>query len=163
MVHGGPGTRKSFLAKCINEVALEYRFTIGCIAPTAIAASNLPNGKTAHNFCGIPITHHKDTYLEKPSPTKLSMLQNQVQHNTLALLLIDEISNLGPVMFGLIENRIRPIMENDEMYGGLAVIAMGDFSQLPPVRPADTLFCNIEMASRKNLYESKQSRFWSKM
>lgn len=143
MVHGGPGTGKSFLAKCINELALEYRFTIGCIAPTGIAASNLPNGRTAHNFCGIPITHRKDTYLEKPSPTNLSMLQNRVQHNTLALLLIDEISNLGPVMFGHIENRMRHIMDNDDLYRGLTVIAMGDFFQLPPVRPAETLYSAI--------------------
>ncbi len=140
LVHGGPGTGKSFLAKCIYEVALKYQFTIGCIAPTGIAASNLPNGRTAHNFCGIPITHCKDAYLEKPSPTNLSALQNRVQHTTLALLLIDEISNLGPVMFGHIENRMRHIMENDELYGGLAVIAMGDFFQLPPVRPAETLY-----------------------
>ena len=33
ILHGGPGTGKSFLAKCIKELANESHFTIGCLAP----------------------------------------------------------------------------------------------------------------------------------
>jgi hypothetical protein len=50
-------TGKSFLAKCINELVLEYKFTMGCMAPSDIAASNLPEGRIIHNICGIPVSY----------------------------------------------------------------------------------------------------------
>jgi hypothetical protein len=142
-LHGGPGTGKSFLEKCIDELALEYKFTIGCMAPTGIAASNLPEGRTIHNFCGIPVSNSNDSCLEKPTVTTLNNLRDRTQVSTIGLVLIDEISNVGPRLFGHINTRLQHIMENDEFFGGLAVVTMGDLLQLPPVRPAETLYSGI--------------------
>jgi hypothetical protein len=139
ILHGGPGTGKSFLAKCIKELANESHFTIGCLAPTGIAASNLPDGRTIHNFCGIPVSHSGDRMLEKPTASTLSILKERAQADTIALLVIDEISNVGPRLFAHVHTRMQHIMENDDAFGDLAVIAMGDFFQLPPVRPSETL------------------------
>ncbi|KAK4013697.1 hypothetical protein OUZ56_026249 [Daphnia magna] len=45
LVHGGPGTGKSFLTRCINNAAqeMEMEYSIMCVAFTGIAAANLPN------------------------------------------------------------------------------------------------------------------------
>lgn len=139
ILHGGPGTGKSFLAKCIKELANESHFTIGCLAPTGIAASNLPNGRTIHNFCGISVSHSGDRMLEKPTASTLSILKERAKVDTIALLVIDEISNVGPRLFAHVNTRMQHIMENDDAFGDLAVIAMGDFFQLPPVCPSETL------------------------
>ncbi len=143
LVHGGPGTGKSFLAECIHQAATDLNLEIGCIAPTGIAASSLPNGRTIHNFGGIPPYRKKGKYLEKLNPTKLLSIQERAQHLKLALLIIDEISFVGPEMFAQVDRRLRQIMQNNEPFGGLAVIITGDFFQLPPIAPAETLYAAL--------------------
>jgi hypothetical protein len=70
------------------------------MAPTGIAASNLPEGRKIHNFCGIPVSHNSDVCLEKPKTTTLNNLRDRAQALTIALLLVDEIKNVGPRLFG---------------------------------------------------------------
>ena len=77
--------------------------------------------------------------LEKPTASTLSILKERAQVDTIALLVIDEISNVGPRLFAHVHTRMQHIMENDEAFGDLAVIAKGDFFQLPPVCPSETL------------------------
>jgi hypothetical protein len=36
--------------------SLLFQYNIACIAPTGIAASNLPGGSTIPNFCGITVS-----------------------------------------------------------------------------------------------------------
>jgi hypothetical protein len=104
------------------------------MAPTGIAASYLPEGRTIHNFCRIPVSNSNDSCLEKPTVTTLQNLRDRAQASTIALVLIDEISNVGPRLYGHINTRLQPIMENDEFFGGLAVVTIGDLFQLPHVR-----------------------------
>ncbi len=143
LVHGGPGTGKSFLAECIHEAAVEQGLETGCMAPTGNAASKLPNGRTAHNFCGIPMIRSHLIFLEKLNLAKLFTLQNHAQKEKLVVLIIDEISFVGPEFFAQIEFCMRQIMGNNKPFGGIAVIIMGDFFQLPPVAPAQTLYAAL--------------------
>lgn len=143
LVHGGPGTGKSFLTKCIDSVARTAGLKIGCMAPTGIAASNLPAGRTIHNFCGFPLIRKMDHYVTKPNNQKLASIQCRAGTNTLALVIIDEISNMGPELLGQVEKRLRDMMDNDRPFGGLSVLLMGDFFQLPPVIPGETLYSAV--------------------
>jgi hypothetical protein len=143
LIHGGPGTGKSFLAECIQESATEHKFTIACVAPTGIAASNLPNGRTMHNFASVPMFHDTRIFLPKLNALKLTTIQERAQHETMACKIIDEISFVGPEMFAQDEIRMKQIMNSDEMFGGVAIIIMGDFNQLPPVAPAESLYAAL--------------------
>jgi hypothetical protein len=49
------------------------------------------------------------------------------------LLVIDEISMVPVDLLGHLNHRLQVIMENQSLFGGLVVVMMGDFRQLPPV------------------------------
>ena len=109
-----------------------------------MAANNLPNGMTIHKMFGFPFdaAQEKIDFLVGPSHVNLSKLRSRFDTNTLCLLIIDEISFVGSNFFGRLEQRLREIMaEKDLPFGGLAVLLLGDFFQLPPVAATSlTLF-----------------------
>lgn len=63
-------------------------------------------------------------YLPKPNDLILATMQENAQNETLALILIDEISNIGPEMFAQIEMRMRQIMQSDLPFGGVSRAAV---------------------------------------
>ena len=50
LILGGPGTGKTTLLKKIIVELLEKKLNVQALAPTGIAARNLPNGKTVDSF-----------------------------------------------------------------------------------------------------------------
>ncbi len=139
LVHGGPGTGKTFLAQCIYEEAHDLHLGMACMAPTGIAASGEPEGRTIHNLALVPIYRKTHMYLPKLNALQLATLQERIQHQTLALLYIDEISFVSPELLAQVDHRAREIMGNNEPFGGLGVIITGDFDQIPPIPPAESL------------------------
>lgn len=59
-----------------------------------------------------------DRYVTKPNNQKLASIQCRASTNTLALVIIDEISNMGPELLGQVEKRLRDMMGNDRPFGG---------------------------------------------
>ena len=74
------------------------------------------------------------------STNSLNRLRNKIDVASLGVLVIDEISYISPEFLGQIDKRMRQIMGVDEDFGGLLVILMGDFYQLPPVAASYTLY-----------------------
>ena len=138
LVHGGPGTGKSFLTHCIVQAAEEMGFTVACMAPTGIATKTLPNGRTIHNYLGINPMAKLGTFYSLLQGEQLIRSQNRLKHKTLAIVILDEMSYIGHQMHAQIDKRLRNIMGVDEPYGGLTVILLGDSFQLPPVNPGET-------------------------
>ena len=69
------------------------------------------------------------------------------------MLVIDEISYISPEALGQIDNRLRQLMGKPESpFGGLAVLLMGDFYQLPPVAEP----YNLYSATMKLLVDRKE-------
>lgn len=149
LVHGGPGTGKSFLTKRIQERAEEMGLQIACMALTGIAAGIMPQGTTCHHRLAIRCgtTHRRPTPLQRE---KLLQLQCKLQKESLAMVIIDEVSFVTPEMLDIIAGRLAEIMGVDSIDPApgdvsaptpepLAIVLMGDFFQLPPV-PPDTLF-----------------------
>jgi hypothetical protein len=100
-------------------------------------------GERYTTFSPFPSATITDYIYQNQKNLKLLTLQQQAQHLTLALLIIDEISNVGPEMLAQIELRIRQIMENDLPFGGIAQLYLGYFFQIPPVSPAETLYHDV--------------------
>jgi len=141
LIHGGPGTGKSFLIKKIVETAGTYNLRVVCMALTGIAAGLLPDGDTCHHTLCLSIAA-TDHYPRPLKPEKLTQLRNSLDRDRLAMIIIDEISFVKTEMYSIISRRMAEIMGVDLPYGGLSVVTLGDFYQLPPV-PPDTLFSAV--------------------
>jgi hypothetical protein len=62
--------------------------------------------------------------------------QDEMRNNfrDLALLIVDEVSMVGTAQIGRMDKILRMLRERqDEPFGGVTVVFMGDFYQLPPV------------------------------
>ena len=57
----------------------------------------------------------------------------QVKLKNLALCVIDEISMVGTATFGKIFSALKKIKQSTDDWGGVLILAVGDFFQLPPV------------------------------
>lgn len=127
LIIGKPGVGKSVLIRHLTTVGQKH-YVIA--APTGLAALNI-GGKTLHSIFGITpsegIFHHDyNRFTNNPN------VINYIQHR-LNTLIIDEISMVRADMFDYIDRELRAIKNVDMPFGGVQVIAFGDFFQLPPV------------------------------
>ena len=143
LIHSGPGTGKSYLTRSLVQTAESRGLTVLCMAPTGIAAGNMPNGRTIHSSLSIPCMAKGNAWLPLPKLQQLAKMQSRVNTSTLCMVVIDEISYMGPIIFGQVEARLRSLMASNDTFGGLGIILMGDFFQLPPVVPSETLYMAV--------------------
>ncbi|XP_063406721.1 uncharacterized protein LOC134690660 [Mytilus trossulus] len=129
---GQSGTGKSFLIKEISKQLKKEGKNVSVTASTGIASLNV-NGQTIHSWSGIKDGRFSDQELED----KLNKNENYIQYKQNMLstdcLIIDEISMISKKIFEQIESICRKILKNDKLFGGIQVIVVGDFFQLPPV------------------------------
>ncbi len=126
---GAAGTGKSFLLHRYLRGKPTDAFPI--VASTG-AAAVLVGGRTFHSFFGLGIMEGgvEETVLRAMRSRKLlNRLQSAV------CVVIDEISMLSGATLYAAERIARAARQKDEPWGGLRIIAVGDFAQLPPVTP----------------------------
>ncbi len=126
---GEPGSGKTHT---INEYAdfLRSRGVEPAItASTGIAATHL-GGMTIHSWSGIGIKTRLDRYdLDKIASSEYifkRVLRAKV-------LIIDEVSMLLAGTLAMVDAVCREIKRSPEPFGGLQIVLVGDFFQLPPV------------------------------
>lgn len=137
-VTGSAGTGKSHLLKYVVETLQGRKnLVVGVCAPTGVAAV-IVGGSTLHSFFGIGLG----------TGTKSNLLRKVRQNNAAKtridetdVLIIDECSMLSADLLETLDMVARNIrrdgMFSDEPFGGMQVIAFGDFFQLPPVHKYD--------------------------
>lgn len=110
---------------------------IAVTASTGIAA-NLLNGETIHRWAGLGIS--KDPF--NAEEIDLSMVRKGSSLRNTDVLIIDEISMLPAYLFTKLDEALKYFRGNDEPFGGIQLILIGDFLQLPPVptKGADSRF-----------------------
>jgi ATP-dependent exoDNAse (exonuclease V) alpha subunit len=126
---GSAGTGKSFTINKIVEYFEDNNISYGLTALTGCAAS-LINGQTLHSYLYLGINKElNEIYNDiKKFGKKFKELKN------LDVLIIDEISMMNNELFELVNNLFKLIKCNDKLFGGIQLILVGDFHQLPPIR-----------------------------
>lgn len=130
-ISGPAGSGKTTLInKFIRLLDAEYsgNFEVAITASTGIAAT-LINGSTIHSWAGLGI----DTEPFNPDEPPKAMLGKRKQMLATDVLIIDEISMLPAYLFEKLDAALRHFRRSDEPFGGVQMVLMGDFLQLPPV------------------------------
>ena len=125
-ITGGAGTGKSHVISVIKEH----------LERTHIGAGNA-NGTnwSIHRALNLPVEHGNSTSYRKLGAERLKELRQSWKNvNT---VIIDEISMVSYKTMSFIHKRLTESKGTDDtevIFGGLNIIAVGDFFQLPPVR-----------------------------
>ncbi len=126
---GEPGSGKTHTVNRFVAWLRARGIEVAVTASTGIAATHI-NGFTIHSWCGIGI-YQMLTKQELKHIAANKRIANRVRKAR--VLIIDEISMLSAQTFALADQACRVIRDNMLPFGGLQVIVVGDFFQLPPV------------------------------
>ncbi|XP_006824386.2 uncharacterized protein LOC100379079 [Saccoglossus kowalevskii] len=156
---GGAGTGKSHLIKALYYEASRIlsrvlpnpdNISVLLTAPTGVAAFNI-DATTIHSTFSIAIDA-KLPY-QPLGEEKINTLRTKL--GSLQILIIDEISMVDKKLLAYIHGRLRQIKQSGDYspFGGVSVVAVGDFYQLPPVK-GKALYFNNEGVDLWNDYFS---------
>ena len=136
-ITGSGGVGKSFLLKeIIRDLKQREKKNVGVSASTGIAG--VPIGAiTLHSLLGFGLVEEGvDEIITKIRRNDYAPhCQRWKQMNT---LVVDEISMISPKFFDTCDRLIREMRDCDRPFGGLQVILVGDFFQLPPVEKSSS-------------------------
>ncbi len=126
---GAAGTGKSFLLQHYLANKPAEHFPI--VASTG-AAAVLVGGRTFHSFFGLGIL---EGGIEAAISRALKSGKVINRLSRASAVIIDEISMLSGTTLQAAEAVAREARKSNEPWGGLRIIAVGDFAQLPPITP----------------------------
>lgn len=153
-ITGSAGTGKSYL---INYYRQNYNRKIPVLCSTG-AAAVLVNGRTVHSFFSLgAMSESFEVIMERiySNPKLLTKLQK------LEEVIIDEVSMLGGKTFDMIDQVLQEVKNNEIPFGGVRLICVGDFHQIPPVekiqgRPDYAFVCKSWRNARFFCFELKE-------
>ena len=140
---GKAGTGKTTLLREI--IATTHKNTV-VVAPTGIAALNA-GGVTIHSLFQLPFAAFLPDSKELPFFSETVKFENQhslTRHfnmnatkkaviRNMELLVIDEVSMLRADILDAMDFMLRKVRRNEQPFGGVQVLYIGDLLQLPPV------------------------------
>lgn len=130
-ITGSAGVGKSFL---LNQILKELKHKIVYVtASTGVAACNI-GGTTLHSFGGIGLGTKSAQSLAYEITYKRYKVDVKERWLSCQVLIIDEISMIDGELFNKVEHIARLVRNSDQSFGGIQLILIGDFLQLPPVK-----------------------------
>ena len=147
---GEPGSGKTYTINQYVAYLRSHGIEPAITASTGIAATHI-GGMTIHSWAGIGIKN-------KLNRAELSAIASNdyvfKRVGKAKVLIIDEISMLPPETLQMIDSICREIKKSSLPFGGLQVVLVGDFFQLPPVVK------NIVVEDlQESFFEEKPMRF----
>ena len=136
-ITGPGGTGKSALIKKIQTDANKKRLNIQVCALTGCAAVLIGcKAKTIHSWAGFGLGNGSIGINVK------KVLMNKYKQKlwkNVDILVIDEVSMMSQKIFEMLDEIGKTVRDNVRPFGGIQVIFLGDFYQLPPVGNKDEI------------------------
>jgi ATP-dependent DNA helicase PIF1 len=126
---GPGGTGKSFLIHKMVEYSTSRGKSCQVCALTGCAAVLLECAKTIHSWSGIYMMNTTDEAILRRILNTKTLKQNWKTD----VLIVDEVSMMSKRMFELLNLIGQKMRGNRRPFGGLQVVFVGDFFQLPPI------------------------------
>ena len=142
LITGSAGTGKTtFLKEVINMFNKDQLLLL---APTGVSALQLPNGYTIHSGLKLPMDssnpgavtkfYLKQWYFLEYNNKKQVHEDWYIRLKQAKTLIIDEVSMVSVHMLEILDIALGIVKDNKKCpFGGMQVIFVGDFLQLPPV------------------------------
>ncbi len=126
---GEPGAGKTYVInKYINWLEAAG-LSVAVTASTGIAATHI-GGLTIHSWSGVGTRDTLSRYDLDQIATKEKLVKRIKRTQ---VLVIDEVSMIDGKMLDMVDVICRTIRQSQEAFGGMQVVCVGDFFQLPPI------------------------------
>lgn len=125
-LHSGGGTGKSTVVRALNRVINALGFVQANSCPTGVGATYLDKGKTFHSLFRA--------YTEDlNASTTIDEIRKELGGDKLRLVVIDEVSMLKALFLLLLHRWLCSMYSPTKPFGGISILLLGDFLQLPTV------------------------------
>ncbi len=145
---GEPGAGKTYVINQYIAWLEAAGLTVAVTASTGIAATHI-GGMTIHSWSGFGIKSELTPY----DLDQIAGRERLVKRIKKAqVLVIDEISMLDGRGLDMVDQILRTVRQTADSFGGLQVVCIGDFFQLPPVtRQGDIMVYAFESKAWRNM------------
>ena len=126
---GSPGSGKTYTVREYIDWLRSHGIEPAITASTGVAATHI-HGMTIHAWSGIGIVDNFTPY-ELDRIASKEPIVKRIQKTS--ILIIDEISMLSGTILDAVDAVCKQVRGNDLPFGGIQVVLVGDFFQLPPV------------------------------
>ena len=126
---GEPGAGKTYVINQYIAYLEACGVKVAVTASTGIAATHI-GGMTIHAWSGIGARDQLSQYDLEAITTKEKIMRRVKKAQ---VLVIDEISMLDGKIIDMVNIVCKSIRQSTEAFGGIQIIFVGDFFQLPPV------------------------------
>lgn len=126
---GEPGAGKTHTINQYIAWLEAAQLSVAVTATTGIASTHI-GGMTIHSWSGVGVRDNLTQYdLDKISGTE----KTSKRVRKAKVLVIDEISMMDRKLLDMINLILKTVRQSNEPFGGMQVVFVGDFFQLPPI------------------------------
>jgi len=128
LLTGQAGSGKTWTINEFVRQARKQHKKVVVTATTGLASSHI-GGQTIHSWSGMGLDNYlHDDYVYTMSETRKKDIRKT------DTLIIDEVSMMHDYNLDMVDKAMRIIRDSEQPFGGIQVILVGDFFQLPPVK-----------------------------
>ena len=152
---GEPGSGKTYVVNQYISYLHSHKIFPAVTASTGIAATHI-GGTTIHSWSGIGIKERLSEY-DVSNIISIDQIRKRVEKTK--ILIIDEVSMLPPNVLQMVDTICQKVKRNDAPFGGIQVVLVGDYFQLPPVTNTRRNEDEFSLFESDNLFNEKPIRF----